>query len=86
MWPTLNRSYFKLLPICLWPNDNQPEMYSILFNRKLHSQEGSRARGMGGCFVPGNNNYGTVKPVLSDHAWAKKKWSFNRGCRGKNVL
>ena len=23
MWPTL-----KLLPICLWPNDNQPEMYS----------------------------------------------------------
>ena len=22
MCPTLNRSYFKLLPICLWPNDN----------------------------------------------------------------
>ena len=22
MWPTL----IKLLPICLWPNDNQPEM------------------------------------------------------------
>ena len=21
----------------------------------------------------------TVKPVLSDHAWAKKKWSLNRG-------
>ena len=25
---TLNSSYFMLLPICLWPNDNQPEMYS----------------------------------------------------------
>ena len=22
---------------------------------------------------------GTVKPVLSDHAWAKKKWYLNRG-------
>ena len=21
----------------------------------------------------------TVKPVLSDHAWAKKKWSLKRG-------
>ena len=21
----------------------------------------------------------TVKPVLSDHAWAKKRWSLNRG-------
>ena len=27
----MNRSYFKLLPICLWPNDNQPEMYSTVF-------------------------------------------------------
>jgi hypothetical protein len=22
---------------------------------------------------------GTVKPALSDHVWAKKKWSFNGG-------
>ena len=26
-----------------------------------------------------NTVYNTVKPVLSDHAWAKKKWSLNRG-------
>ena len=36
MWPTLNRicgtCYFR---ICLWPNDNQPEMYSTVNLVKL---------------------------------------------------
>ena len=26
---TLNGWLFQDLPICLWPNDNQPEMYSV---------------------------------------------------------
>ena len=30
-------------------------------------------------YVQYKSNSGTVKPVLSDHAWAKKKWSLNRG-------
>ena len=29
MWPTLNGWLSQGLPICLWPNDNQPEMYSM---------------------------------------------------------
>ena len=28
MWPTLNGWLFQDLPICLWPNDNQLEVYS----------------------------------------------------------
>ena len=40
----------------------------MMYNIHMYTREANRAAALS-----------TMKPVLSDHGWAPKKWSLNRG-------
>ena len=61
MWPTLNRDVlFQDLPVCLWPNDNQPEMDSRV-RGGVSGREG----------IPGHELLHQREEQLEAHTWYK---------------